>query len=110
MTRPSTERSSGATLVIDVGEVLAGHLAVAIRAHRQYLQRQRLPSPKGLEEIERIFINRSRTAHQRSEVEELEPVRDNGAMSLLLSYREAAVVLGVSASTGGLSMMAICRP
>ncbi|WP_162529940.1 helix-turn-helix domain-containing protein [Nocardioides caldifontis] len=79
---------------------LAGHLAVALRRHRQWAARQAVRVPEGFLDVERMFSLRATEGQGGTALERLWEFREARVMSpQLLTYEAAAAVLSVSVRT-----------
>lgn len=87
-------------LIVDVTPALAGHLATAIRVHREWAARTGLQMPAGLLELESFLASRAMRGQRGTPVDDLWEVRDGGHVSpRLLTYDETARTLSCSERT-----------
>lgn len=87
-------------LIFDVTPALAGHLATAIRVHREWAARTGLQLPSGLLELESHLASRAMRGQRGTPVDDLWEVRDGGQVSpRLLTYDETARSLSCSERT-----------
>lgn len=94
------EAATSASLLLQLSPTLAGHLATAVRAHRQWAARVSLPAPPELAELERIFTETANGRQQPSVLDELAALRDRPPVAArLLDYRSVADGLSVSVRT-----------
>lgn len=84
-------------MVLDVPAELAGHLATALRMHRDWACRTGIRVPEGFGDIEQAFTSRARRCQSGTALEELWAVRHAAeVMPRLLTYSQAAIALSCS--------------
>lgn len=86
-----------ATLVLSVPPGLAGHVAVALRRHRQWAVKQAVQVPSGFVALERTFTDRATEGQRGTPLQDFWEFADARVMSpKLLTYEAAAAALSVS--------------
>lgn len=84
-------------VVVDVGPALAGHLAVAIRRHREWADSRGWELPPGLTEFEQYLASRAIQGQSGPSLDQLWQARDGDHVTpRLLTYEDAASVLACS--------------
>jgi excisionase family DNA binding protein len=84
-------------MVLDVPAELAGHLATALRMHRDWAVRTGIRVPDGFAEIEQAFTSRARRGQAGTALEDLWVVRQSGDVTpRLLTYGQVAAALACS--------------
>lgn len=86
-------------MLLELDPWTAGHLAAAVRAHRERLRRQHFEYPRELEEIERAATERARTSQAASVIAEAAMSAHDEPMSMLLTKEATARALSVSPRT-----------
>jgi len=93
-------RPDPSLFVIALSAEVSGHLAVAVLEHLRACKRLRLATPPELPDLVRELANRATRGQDGSPLSDLWQVRQaSGMSSKLVSYADAATVLGVSPTT-----------
>jgi excisionase family DNA binding protein len=86
--------------LLDVSPALAGHIATAIRVHREWAAGAGLQLPEGLVEVESHLASRAMRGQRGTPVDDLWEVRDGQLVSpRLLSYEDTGRALSCSVRT-----------
>lgn len=97
MTGPSSPRSS---LFLDISAELAGHLAIALRQHRQWAARAGLETPPELADLAEALAFRAMRGQEGTPLDDLWSARDREVVTRrLLTYEETGHALGCSQRT-----------
>jgi excisionase family DNA binding protein len=84
-------------MVLDVPSELAGHLATAMRMHRDWAVRTGIRVPNGFTDLEQAFTSRARRGQAGTALEDLWLVRQSGDVTpRLLTYGQVADALACS--------------
>jgi excisionase family DNA binding protein len=84
-------------MLVDVTAELAGHLATALRMHRDWAARTGIRVPAGFAELEQAFTSRARRGQPGTALEELWVLRQSPDMTpRLLTYSQTATALSCS--------------
>jgi excisionase family DNA binding protein len=84
-------------MVLDVPAELAGHLATAMRMHRDWAVRTGVRVPDGFAELEQGFTSRARRGQAGTELDDLWVLRQSADVTpRLLTYDQAATALSCS--------------
>lgn len=84
-------------MLLDVGSELAGHLATALRVHRDWASRAGIRVPAGFAELEAMLTSRARRGQAGTALDDLWLVRHAAEVTpRLLTYSEAATALSCS--------------
>jgi excisionase family DNA binding protein len=84
-------------MVLDVPAELAGHVATALRLHRDWSARTGIRVPPGFAELERVFTSRARRGQAGTALDDLWSLRDAAeVIPRLLTYSQAATALSCS--------------
>lgn len=87
-------------LLLDVTPALAGHIATAIRVHREWAVRAGLQVPAGLLEVESHLASRAMRGQTGTPLDSLWEVRDGHLVTpRLLTYEDTARALSCSVRT-----------
>jgi len=93
-------RPDPSLFVIALSAEVSGHLAVAVLEHLRACKRLGLATPPELPDLVRELANRATRGQDGSPLSDLWQVRQSSGMSSkLVSYADAAKVLGVSPTT-----------
>lgn len=87
-------------LVVDLSPRLAGHVATALRAHRNWLRGMGILAPEGLAELETVCVSRARAGQVGTPLADLWRVADDRVVAArLLTYADCADALALSERT-----------
>lgn len=84
-------------MILDVPAELAGHLAIALRSHRDWAVRTGIRVPDGLAALEEAFVSRARKGQSGTALRDLWTVRHAADVTpRMLTYSQAATALSCS--------------
>lgn len=86
-----------APVLLHLSPTVAGHLATAIRVHREWAARVGLRLPPELADMQESLTSAARQRQQTTELEDLFRLRDRPVVPpMLLTHEQTAAALGVS--------------
>jgi excisionase family DNA binding protein len=87
-------------MILDPRPELSGHIAIAMRKHRQWAAKQGIRLPAEFPDIERLFTSKATRGQAGTPLDDLWEFRESRVMEpKLMTYDEAAGVLACSTRT-----------